>query len=272
MDERSKCHACGALNGSSATFCGQCFAPLSGAASSQTSTGYTPYSPPGAPAPVGSAARAPFQPAPEPWRPSARAQRVPFLAHLGGGIGLRVIVAAIAALISFGIRYVTTHNTHSFVSGDGTYELEYSGYWSEPTDDFPMPMAPGAQFDVMLESDDAMFMAVHGPVPAGGSLRGLNDASLRQAVQQAGFGASIDDWSAPGTQDIGGKPAAFEAHGSAEMAGMSADFDVALAVTGGVQPQMVMFIHSCAAEGCETSTAEFEQILESISFSEEVVL
>ncbi|MDQ4096160.1 MAG: hypothetical protein M3174_08160 [Actinomycetota bacterium] len=175
--------------------------------------------------------------------------------------------------ISFVVRFVVSHQNNDFASSDGTYELSYSGYWSEPEESLPAPhmMPAGTQVDLLLEAEDAMFIAAHAPAPGpASSFTRIDEAAVRQGFESAAFGATLEEWSIPGKRDIAGERALLEAAGYAEMNGMRADFDVAMSVTDGAQPQMVMFIHSCIEAGCEKSTAEFDKILESVSYNEEV--
>jgi hypothetical protein len=187
-------------------------------------------------------------------------------------MALRVAVALIVAAISFVIRFVMSNQSTDFVTRDGIYELSYSGYWSEPMESLPPPptLPPGGQVDLTLGSEDSMFFAAHGPAPgpAANFASALNDAALRQAFESAS-GATLEEWSLPGKRDIGGERALLDASGYVEVNGMRADFELAVDVTDGAQPQMLMFIHTCP-DTCEKSTGEFEKILESVSYNEEV--
>ena len=259
------------MNGGAATFCGQCFAPLSGSASTgppssglghPASAGTSDYRPGfklGSPMPS-AGTEAP------PWTSSAPSAPAKASAQASGG--MKLVALAIAAVVSFlAVKLLILDSGNTFVAEDGSYEFTYSDYWQTPDEDSTWGQIQdiqGIQMDVMIETDKAMVLAMHAPAPPG-DMTQVDGSLIEQGFESAAYSPQLERWSVPGERDIGGERAIFDAEGYVDIAGMRAQIDIAIAVTPDDQ-QMVALMHACFEEACSESTGEYEKILDSVSF------
>ena len=269
MSSRTVCDGCGGSNGATAAFCGQCFAPLSAAGGSSSTfgggTGAVVASTAYRPARLGAPVAAPAYPgsgsAPA-VSPPARGNAV----EVSAGVKwLLFLVAAAAAF--FGVKFFLFGGGTTFAAEDGSYEFTYSDYWKEAGDTSQFPSFEGVQIDTMLESENAMVVAMHGPAPVG-DVGQLNGSLIEQGFESAPMNPQIEEWSVPGKRAMGGEPSLFDATGYVEIAGMRAEIDLVMGVTSGAERNAVVLVHSCFEAECSASTPEFESILDSMSLGD----
>ena len=272
MSARTTCDACGGSNGATATFCGQCFAPLNGSGSGFGSSSGTGRGTVAAATAYQPARRLGAVPAPAYPGPAGSPRTTPAPApggslQISGGVKILLFLAAAFAAF-FGVRFFLFDNGTTFAAEDGSYELTYSDYWKETQDTSQFPSFQGVEIDTMIESDDAMVVAMHGPVPEG-DLSQLNGALIEQGFESAPMSPQIEDWSVPGKRKMGGEQSVFDASGYVEIAGMRAEIDLVMGVTSGAERNAIVLVHSCWVETeCSKSTQEFESILASMSLGD----
>jgi len=254
---RSACPACGALNGTGAQFCGQCFAPMSSSPAAPARTG--------APGLQRRAADVPWSPAPAPER---RPEGMPIVTD-GSAWILRLVLVAVMFAAGWAGQWYLFNRPHTVEAKDGTFSVTYSNYWDE-TDLQDLPPIPGFSPDLAVENENSGLLIMHMPAPPGAEeslARALNQSQLEQIIGATPWPGKLESSVSPGTTTFGGKKVVVEAKAAIDFEGTSGKLDFLV----GLSPDesiVLMVVHGCVVAECTTSDSEFKDVLDSIEFAQ----